>query len=86
MNEDDDQRASDLERILDEGDLARAMKTAKKWSTSNAHVALGEVQRRNDSHRREVAADESMAQDGVIDLERFKRRDEELVSLREMLG
>lgn len=86
MNEDDDQRADDLERVLDEGDIGRAAKMAKKWATANAQVALAEVQRRNDAHRRDVAGGEPAAEGAAIDLERFTRRDEELTSLRQMLA
>jgi hypothetical protein len=83
VNEDDDQRADDLERVLDEGDVARATKMAKKWSTANAQVALAEVQRRSDAHRREL---ETGAGDGAsVDLAAFSRRDDELASLRAAL-
>lgn len=84
MNEDDDQRADDLERVLDEGDLARATKMAKKWSTANAQVALAEVQRRSDAHRRDVESGASGA-GGTIDLAAFSRREEELAFLRAAL-
>ena len=85
MNEDDDQRADDLERMLDEGDLGRATKMAKKWSTANAQVALAEVQRRNDAHRRDLEADASGA-GSAIDPTPFSRRDDELASLRAALA
>ena len=85
MNEDDHQRADDLERVLDEGDLARATKMAKKWSTSNAQVALGEVQRRNDAFRKDALGDQSSGGGPAVDIERFTRRDEELVTLRAAL-
>ncbi|HEY1451774.1 MAG TPA: hypothetical protein VGF47_12545 [Solirubrobacteraceae bacterium] len=85
MNADDDQRADDLEAALDEGDLGRAAKMARKWATSNAQVAVDEVQRRNDAHRKDVAASERSNGGTPIDLERFSRRDEELASLHEML-
>jgi hypothetical protein len=85
MNADDDQRADDLEGALDEGDVARAAKMAKKWSASNAEVALGEVQRRNDAHQRDVAA-AAPAPDGTApDLARFIQRDEDIASLRRLL-
>jgi hypothetical protein len=86
MNADDDQRADDLEAALDEGDLGRAAKMTRKWPTSSAQVAVGEVQRRNDAHRKDVAANESSNGRAPIGLERFSRRDEELASLREMLA
>jgi hypothetical protein len=85
VNEDDDQRADDLERVLDEGDLARATKMAKKWSTANAQVALAEVQRRSDAHRRELEAGAGDAGSSSIDLSAFSRRDDELASLRAAL-
>jgi DUF917 family protein len=85
VNEEDDQRADDLERVLDEGDIARAAKMAKKWSTANAQVALAEVQHRNDAHRKALAG-ASAAGAPAIDLERFSRRDEELMSLRTKLA
>jgi hypothetical protein len=85
VNEDDDQRADDLERVLDEGDLARATKMAKKWSTANAQVALAEVQRRSDAHRRDLEAGGAGAGGSAIDLTAFSRRDEELASLRAAL-
>jgi hypothetical protein len=82
VNADDDQRADDLERVLDEGLLPRAAKMAGKWSTAHAQIAVGEVQARSDAHRRDVLA---AAENGSADLARFDRRDEELASLREML-
>lgn len=85
MNEDDDQRADDLERVLDEGDLARATKMAKKWSTANAQVALAEVQRRSDAHRRDLEAGAAGAGGSAVDLTAFSRRDDELASLRAAL-
>jgi hypothetical protein len=86
MNADDDQRADDLEAALDEGDVGRAAKMAKKWSTSNAEVALGEVQRRNDSHRRAVAASPPGDEGTPVDLERFTQRDEDVASVRSALA
>lgn len=86
MNEDDDQRADDLERVLDEGDLARATKMAKKWSTANAQVALAEVQRRSEAHRRDVTANASATAGSSLDLTPFSRREQELVSLRAALA
>jgi hypothetical protein len=79
VNEDDHQRADDLERVLDEGDLARAIKMARKWSTTNAQVALAEVQRRSDAHRRDAADGPS------ADLAAFSRREDELASVRAAL-
>ncbi len=87
VNADDDQRADDLEAALDEGDLGRAAKMTRKWPTSSAQVAVGEVQRRNDAHRKDVAANDESSNGGTpIGLERFSRRDEDLASLREMLA
>jgi hypothetical protein len=86
VNEDDNQRADDLERVLDEGDVARATKMAKKWSTSNAQVALAEAQRRNDAHRNDVLAGAQAADAPAIDLASFTLRDEELGSLRAALA
>jgi hypothetical protein len=86
MNADDDQRADDLEGALDEGDVGRATKMAKKWSTSNAEVAIGEVQRRNDSHRRDVAASPPGGEGAPVDLARFTQRDEDLSALRSALA
>jgi hypothetical protein len=86
MNEDDHQRADDLERVLDEGDVARATKMAKKWATTNAQVALAEAQRRNDAHRKDVLAGTQAADAPEIDLASFTRRDEELGSLRSALA
>jgi hypothetical protein len=83
MNADDDQRADDLEGALDEGDVARAAKMAKKWSTSNAQVAVDEVQRRNDAHRRDVEAADSPARS---DLARLGQRDEDIAALRQLLA
>jgi hypothetical protein len=85
VNEDDHQRADDLERVLDEGDLARATKMAKKWSTTNAQVALAEVQRRSDAHRRDATAGASAGDGPSVDLAAFSRREEELASLRAAL-
>jgi hypothetical protein len=85
VNEDDHQRADDLERVLDEGDLARAIKMAKKWSTSNAQVALAEVQRRSEDHREDATAGASAADGPSVDLAAFSRREEELASLRAAL-
>jgi hypothetical protein len=81
VNADDDQRADDLEAALDEGDVGRAAKMANKWSTSNAEVALGEVQRRSDAHRRDVAE----AAGGDADLTRFTQRDADIAAVRELL-
>jgi hypothetical protein len=82
VNADDDQRADDLEAALDEGDVGRAAKMANKWATSNAEVALGEVQRRSDAHRRDVEA----SADGVApDLTRFTQRDEDIAAVRALL-
>lgn len=78
MNEEDHQRADDLERALDEGDVARAAKMAMKWSSANAGVAVAEVQRRNDEHRKGASADAPGA-DG------FSQRDQDLESLRAKL-
>jgi hypothetical protein len=85
VNEDDHQRADDLERVLDEGDLARATKMAKKWSTANAQVALAEVQRRSDAHRRDLEASASGAGGSSVDPTALSRRDDELASLRAAL-
>jgi hypothetical protein len=85
MNADDDQRADDLEGALDEGDVGRASKMASKWSTSNAEVALGEVQRRNDAHRRDVEGAASDAGGAAPDLTRFTQRDEDIAALRKLL-
>jgi hypothetical protein len=81
VNADDDQRADDLEAALDEGDVGRAAKMANKWATSNAEVALGEVQRRSDAHRRDVAE----AAGGDADLTRFTQRDADIAAVRELL-
>jgi hypothetical protein len=84
MNADDDQRADDLERVLDEGALARAAKMVGKWSAAHAQTAVSEVQARNDSHRTKVGVG---AQDAATqDLSAFSRRDDELTSLRQMLA
>jgi hypothetical protein len=85
MNADDDQRADDLERVLDEGALARATKMAGKWSKARAETAVAEVQARNDGHRKNALA---AGADGAaaIDLSAFTRRDDELTSLRQMLA
>jgi hypothetical protein len=85
MNEGDRQRADDLERMLDEGDVGRAAKMAKKWSDANAQVALAEVQRRSDAHRQDVLGGEGAADGTGTDLEAFSRRDAELMSLRSAL-
>jgi hypothetical protein len=85
MNADDDQRADDLEGALDEGDVGRASKMASKWSTSNAEVALDEVQRRNDAHRRDVEAASDGGGTGT-DLSRFTQRDEDIAALRQLLA
>jgi hypothetical protein len=85
VNADDDQRADDLERVLDEGALPRAAKMAGKWSTAHAQIAVAEVQARSDAHRRDAIA--SGADGGTaVDLAPFALRDEELASLREMLA
>ena len=86
MNADDDQRADDLEAALDEADVARAAKMAKKWSSSGAEVALDEVQRRNAAHRQAVEADASTASGSTSDLTRFTQRDEDIASLRQLLA
>ena len=86
MNADDDQRADDLEGALDEGDVGRASKMASKWSTSNAEVALGEVQRRSDAHRRDVEGAASDAGGAAPDLARFTQRDEDIAALRKLLA
>lgn len=78
MNADDDQRADDLERVLDEGALARATKMLGKWSTAHAGIAVSEVQARNDAHR-------TAAADGSADPSNFTRRDQELAQLRAAL-
>jgi hypothetical protein len=80
VNADDDQRADDLERVLDEGALGRAAKMASRWSTSHAQIAVAEVQARNDAHRADA-----IASDASADLSSFTRRDEELSSLRDTL-
>jgi hypothetical protein len=85
VNEEDHQRADDLERVLDEGDIARAAKMAKKWSSANAQVALAEVQRRNDAHREDALASASAAGAPPVDVQSFSRRDDELTSLRTQL-
>jgi hypothetical protein len=84
VNEEDDQRADDLERALDEGDVRRATKMARKWATANAQVALAEVQRRNDAHRRD-AEESASAAGSTVDPAAFSRRDEDLASLRAAL-
>jgi hypothetical protein len=84
VNEEDDQRADNLEAALDEGDVGRAAKMAKKWPTANAQVALEEVQRRNDAHRKD--AEESAAAGGPsIDAAAFTQRDEDLAAVRSKL-
>ena len=85
MNADDDQRADDLERVLDEGALARATKMAGKWPKARAETAVAEVQARNDVHRRNALAGAG-AGAATIDLSAFARRDDELTSLRQMLA
>jgi hypothetical protein len=84
VNEEDDQRADDLERALDEGDVRRAAKMASRWSTANAQVALEEVQRRNDAHRQDALAGAPAAA-GAIDGAAFSLRDEDLSSVRSSL-
>jgi hypothetical protein len=89
MNADDDQRADDLERVLDEGALARATKMAGKWPKARAETAVAEVQARNDVHRRNALAGAGAgagAGAATIDLSAFARRDDELTSLRQMLA
>jgi hypothetical protein len=86
MNADDDQRADDLERVLDEGALARAAKMAGKWSKPHAQTAVAEVQARNDGHRRNAVAGADQDGAGAIDVSAFARRDDELSSLRQMLA
>ncbi|HEY4917151.1 MAG TPA: hypothetical protein VIH92_09585 [Solirubrobacteraceae bacterium] len=86
MNADDDQRADDLERVLDEGALARATKMAGKWSKARAETAVAEVQARNDSHRRNALAAAGADGAAAIDVSAFARRDDELTSLRQMLA
>ena len=83
MNADDDQRAADLERVLDEGALPRAAKMLGKWSSAHAQVALKEVQARSDAHRRNAAGADTGG--ASPDLSQFVLRDEELSSLRETL-
>jgi hypothetical protein len=78
VNADDDQRADDLERVLDEGALPRATKMLGKWSTAHAGIAVSEVQARNDAHRKAAA-------DSSADASSFTRRDEELTQLRAAL-
>jgi hypothetical protein len=86
MNADDDQRADDLERVLDEGALERAQKMAGKWSTTHAEIAVGEVQARNDAHRSGVVGLMHTDDATPIDLSSFTRRDDELASLRRVLA
>jgi hypothetical protein len=86
MNADDDQRADDLEAALDEGDVGRAAKMVSKWSTSNADVALGEVQRRSDAHRRDVADAAAGAEGAAADLTRFTQRDGDIAAVRQILA
>ncbi len=75
MNADDDQRADDLERVLDEGALARAIKMVGRWSSAHAGIAMNEVQARNNAHRTAAAGSST-------DPSNFTRRDEELAQLR----
>jgi hypothetical protein len=86
MNADDDQRADDLERVLDEGALARATKMAGKWSKARAETAVAEVQARNDGHRRNALAGAGAGSADAVDVSAFARRDDELTSLRQMLA
>jgi hypothetical protein len=86
MNADDDQRADDLERVLDEGALARATKMAAKWSKARAQTAVAEVQARNDGHRNNALAAAGKDGAAAIDVSAFARRDDELTSLRQMLA
>jgi hypothetical protein len=83
MNADDDQRADDLERVLDEGALPRAAKMLGKWSSAHAQIALKEVQARSDAHRRNATGSGDGAP--ALDLSQFALRDKELSSLRETL-
>jgi hypothetical protein len=85
VNADDDQRADDLERVLDEGALPRAAKMLGKWSSAHAQVALEEVQARSDAHR-QSARSGSEGDAAALDLSKFTLRDEELSSLRETLA
>jgi hypothetical protein len=80
VNADDDQRADDLERVLDEGALERAAKMVGKWSTAHAGIAVSEVQARNNAHR--TAAAGSAAGERELDLSSFTRRDDELTQLQ----
>jgi hypothetical protein len=82
MNADDDQRADDLERVLDEGALPRAAKMLGKWSIAHAQVALEEVQARSDAHRRNAGGGDGAP---ALDLSQFVLRDQELSSLRATL-
>jgi hypothetical protein len=80
VNAEDEQRADDLERVLDEGDLERAAKMVGKWSKAHAQIAVTEVQSRNDAHRADATG--SAQGDTSLDLSSFARRDDELTSLR----
>jgi hypothetical protein len=83
VNADDDQRADDLERVLDEGDLERAAKMVGRWSKPHAQIAVTEVQSRNAAHRADAVG--SAQGDTSLDLSSFARRDDELSSLRRTL-
>jgi hypothetical protein len=83
MNADDDQRSDDLERVLDEGALARAAKMVGRWSKPHAQVAVTEVRSRNAAHRADAAG--GAEGDSSVDLSRFARRDDELASLQSTL-
>lgn len=85
MNEEDNQRADDLERALDEGDLTRASKMTMKWATSNAEVAVAEVQRRSDAHRK-ATLEGADADAPAPDTTSFEQRDEDLAALRAKLA
>ena len=82
MNAGDEQRADDLERVLDEGDFARAAKMARKWSKPNAQVAVAEVLRRNAAFRKDAAASTSFSS---VSPETLKARDAELEQLRALI-
>jgi hypothetical protein len=85
VNADDDQRADDLERVLDEGALARAAKMIGKWSTAHAQIAVNEVRARSGAHRRDAIESATGADATSVDLSSFELRDEELSSLQQML-
>jgi hypothetical protein len=84
MTSEDEQRADDLERMLDEGGIARAApKMVKKWPKAHAEVAIAEVARRNSAHRKDTI--DSAAVATAVDESAFSRRDEELELLRTLL-